>query len=336
MLLLAYPIFQFLCFIKQKPINSNSADRFTRKDPSYPETKSLSDEPIENFQKSHLDICLEQIPKTKPLQANPSQVLIPASEFSKDHWAHVEHGKASFWINTHNPVEQDIYISGTVHQKKIWDPYVWNMLMSIFDRHPPSEGIFVDVGANLGYFSLMAASMGYQVAAFEPMHRNMAKLASSVKRNVFADRIKLYMLAASHETGAVVSMEATHKTNSGNGKIVKTSHGARDTAETIRLDEILNQNVVAIKIDVEGHEAHAIQGASKLLCSNIVRYVIIELSEETKENRDCPADKLMAAMRRMGYQISDILPGAPAILKSDLHMYPPNVLFTLLHGKAIC
>ena len=94
-------------------------------------------------------------------------------------------------IDTHDPMAQDQYISASVHHDKTmpWDSYIWDRIVSL------SKGdkglLFVDVGANIGYFALAAAALGYNVVAFEPMSRNAKKLAKSMELNVFATIIVL-------------------------------------------------------------------------------------------------------------------------------------------------
>ena len=56
---------------------------------------------------------------------------------------------------------------------------------SVWSRHPdkidmPTEMIFLDIGANLGYFSQLALGLGVDhVMAIEPVLRNAHKLAKS-------------------------------------------------------------------------------------------------------------------------------------------------------------
>jgi len=72
---------------------------------------------------------------------------------------------------------------------------------------------FLDVGANIGYFTLWAAALGHKVIAVEPMKKNIAQLRASVCLNgpAFASNIQLYHTAVSakprDEGGCVVMTE---------------------------------------------------------------------------------------------------------------------------------
>ena len=49
--------------------------------------------------------------------------------------------------------EQDKYVSRRIRQEGIWEPYETSLVLSLLQ---PGE-VFVDVGANIGYFSILAA-----------------------------------------------------------------------------------------------------------------------------------------------------------------------------------
>ena len=231
-----------------------------------------------------------------------------------------------FMINTHDPATEDVFISSSVHAGRApWDPYVWDIFRRVLDSTP---GMVVDVGANLGYFSLMAAALGRRVVAFEPMQRNVARFASSIARNPgFAERITLYQNAVAHESGRSVALRATHSSNYGNGQVVRDGDG--DRAATVRLDDILASLPIAlIKLDVEGMEFSALDGARRLLQSGMVRHIVLEWSEATSANAECPARRALHTLSGLGYTISDVVPGALPLSPDDGH-FPPNLLLTL-------
>ena len=250
----------------------------------------------------------------------------PPTNYSRDFWGVVNFPPVpAFHINTHDPVRQDVFISGSVHGgREPWDRYIWDLLVRVL-LPPSTSELVVDVGANVGYFTLMAAALGYDVVAIEPMGRNSAKLLASIARNPgFDRRIRVVSAAASFRAGDVVSLGATHATNQGNGRI--GAHG-EDHAVTVTLDDVVRQrNVALMKIDVEGHEPAVLHGARHLLCHHTVRYVVIELS--SMEEGTCSPRRMLEFMEAVGYAISDVTPGAPRLMAAGAS-FPPNVLFTL-------
>ncbi|XRB17797.1 methyltransferase [Pseudoscourfieldia marina] len=58
-------------------------------------------------------------------------------------------------------------------------------------RKPNANGRLLDIGANLGWFSLAAASCGFDVVAIEPFAMNQALVEASTCANGFHNEIKL-------------------------------------------------------------------------------------------------------------------------------------------------
>ena len=135
----------------------------------------------------------------------PSDVFPFEPGYTDEHWGVVNFPPVpAYSVDTHDPHTQDMYISGSVHEgKEPWGVFIWDRVV----EQTPVTGrglLFVDVGANLGFFSLAAASLGYRVISFEPMTRNMWKLARSVERNDgFEARVALYQNAVTSRATAM-------------------------------------------------------------------------------------------------------------------------------------
>ena len=52
-----------------------------------------------------------------------------------------------------------IFKSSALQTDGIWEPYITPILQMALNKYP--ESILIDVGANIGYYSLMAAKMGH-------------------------------------------------------------------------------------------------------------------------------------------------------------------------------
>jgi len=86
-----------------------------------------------------------------------------------------------------------------------------------------SEVYFVDIGANLGTFSLGVAAAGFQVIAIEAMSVNQFALSMSLCANIgMAEAVTLLSVALGKETGQCTVFSARHNVLDG----------------TIRCDEI--------------------------------------------------------------------------------------------------
>jgi len=265
-------------------------------------------------------------PPNKPRILASGTALRVEPEYNTDFWATVEHtGVPRFQISTHDPVLQDVYVSGTIHRGGApWDLHIWAFLVHVLAGAP--GGTFVDVGANIGYFTLMAASLGYNVTAFEPMDRNVAKLMASVARNGFEGRVRVVHNAVGQDACGGVRLVYTHRSNQGNGRIVDGESGP---VPVVRLDDALDQDVAALKIDVEGRESQVLAGARRLICANRVRYIIMELSVDTATRADCPIYDTLRTMVDIGYVVTDVLKNAPPLELREMARFPPNIVLRL-------
>ena len=317
---------------------------------------------VVSWMKMHLEV-----PKSHPMLRNnkhnqrydsnaihitqPDDVTVDAS-YALDFWGTVNFAPVpSFQIDTHDPISQDIYISGSVHAaREPWDVFVWDKLTSILENTPAGTQpgrppVVVDVGANIGYFSLAAAAMGARVIAFEPMSRNARKLSKSIIRNRFQDRITLYQNAAWDEGPSFpLHLEATSSTNQGNGKVVygetsgANTHGTYgvDYVTTVSLSDVVQEDVDVIKIDTEGTEGAVISGARELICRFKVKYVIMEFTEIRTRRDKYSAENMLSFMDAAGYIVSDVTQAAPPLSISDYMNFPPNILFSLKNERAYC
>jgi FkbM family methyltransferase len=276
-----------------------------------------------------LGLCLALAADALHPVRTPADVSEPGPAFTAERWALVDFAPVPpFLIDTHDPVTQDVYISGAAHAGVApWDPFIWDRIVAL-SRGVPKGSLFVDVGANLGYFSLMAASLGYTVASFEPMSRNARKLSRSVARNGFAGRVSLYQNAVGTGDGRLVSLRETDALNQGNGRVtgepVRAPSGVFgvDYVDTVSLSSVLlfaaSQSTGAhiVKVDVEGLEPDVLRGARQWICARSVRHVLIEFSEATRASPASGAVDMFAFMQRAGYAVSDVSVESDAPLES--------------------
>ena len=153
--------------------------------------------------------------------------------------------------------------------------------------------MFVDIGANHGYFTLLAASLvgpSGRVVAFEPNPRVFAQLRTHVDLNHFDDRVRLEpcALADRHEVGAPLFVSQV-ASNSGLSSLTPaaaalSSHDLSASATVPVTVETFDRWLAGsallvidlVKIDVEGAEARVIAGMTDSLASGRIRALIVE------------------------------------------------------------
>jgi FkbM family methyltransferase len=174
----------------------------------------------------------------------------------------------------------DLHVSRRIREEGIWEPYETSLLLQLLK---PGH-VFVDVGANIGYFSLLAASIVGEagaVFAFEPDPQNFALLLASAEHNGLTHVVRAQQagLAATDGDARLYLSEDNYGDHqifaSGAGRDSTPIHlleGAAFLAPQMdRLD--------LLKVDTQGSEYGVIQGLMPLLknLSNPAR-IIIELT----------------------------------------------------------
>ena len=140
--------------------------------------------------------------------------------------------------------------------------------------------VFIDVGANLGSYSLLASGVsGANSLAIEPVPRTYDRLVENIGVNQLGAKISARCLALSSPSGA--SSEAKIKFSSDRGtmnSVVDDSYkGSVICVDVSTLDkECESLEPVLIKIDVEGFEEDVLRGASETLAKSSLLAVVIE------------------------------------------------------------
>ncbi len=163
--------------------------------------------------------------------------------------------------------------------------------------------IFLDIGANIGAYSVMMASLDCikRVHAFEPTPLTLGELSANIGLNPNASKITVHPIALSNfEKVATFGIVSDF---SGANSIVGTSIHASDKftnqldVKCLPLDSVLTfqQRTLSIKIDVEGHELPALAGSSGLLTKN---RAVIQI-----ENYDPGDPSLSSLLESLGYRM---------------------------------
>lgn len=149
------------------------------------------------------------------------------------------------------------------------EPTVFEYLKS----HAQSGGIVLDIGANVGVFSLLMARWvgeAGQVYAFEPAPESLRALHNHVQLNQLSERIMVVGQAVSDMVGEATfyahSYNGENSLNSGHRQRVPTARAVRVPVTTV--DAFCAAECVAptlLKIDIEGFEWHALRGAKETL-----------------------------------------------------------------------
>lgn len=183
--------------------------------------------------------------------------------------------------------------------------------------------VFYDIGANIGFFSLIAArrvgSSGH-VYAFEPVPANVTAISRSVQLNgfshvdVFGEAVGATsrtgeLLLAHHIGGATIdSVDAPPDLR------------GRIAIEIVAMDDIMGPRQLRppqlVKVDVEGAELAVLTGMRNALCGHRPK-VVYEVDDATREGMERKAAEVAAFLTGLNYAVADLPAAYP---NADWHV----------------
>lgn len=136
---------------------------------------------------------------------------------------------------------------------------------------------FVDIGANIGSFTVLAASAGADCMAIEPVPVTFRQLCDNINLNGFQDAVRCLNFGISEKFGF---LEFTTSLKTENRVVTEDDNGVDTMVIPVKpLDEIADEfDPTLIKIDVEGYETEVIRGAKAILEKKSLLAVIMELN----------------------------------------------------------
>ena len=133
------------------------------------------------------------------------------------------------------------------------------------ERRLPAGGTFVDVGANIGYYSLLAASRGCRVIAFEPNPYCYGLLLASAKVNGFEIDMRPFALAQAPRVLALDSYGSNGNVTAFSGDLGEALTRRLVWASTLDHELAHLDRLDVLKLDVEGAEHQVLEGGTEVL-----------------------------------------------------------------------
>jgi FkbM family methyltransferase len=136
-------------------------------------------------------------------------------------------------------------------------------------------GLFLDVGANIGSYSILAARVcGASVVALEPVPETFDKLTRNLLINGIQERVEANRAAVGDAPG-MLSFSADRDTM--NQVVGPEYAGASIQVQVVTVDDLLKGRTAQVwKVDVEGFERQVLAGASHALADPDVALVLLE------------------------------------------------------------
>lgn len=210
----------------------------------------------------------------------------------------------------HDPTDC-IYLSSELYFNGQWECNSVNEIVQTLRKSPHgNRTTFLDIGANIGSYTIPIAKSGFRVIGFEPMQYNHELLAASIGTYNLSNMVDIYPTAVSNSISTVCL--ATSSDQHGNGIIVECNRAKSNgwnyqTIYTGMIDDILSNHdlcYTVVKADVEGFELQAFKGAiQKVFQSHCPPEMVLFEHHMKIINTKVPTNAPMFEfMTRMGYQ----------------------------------
>ncbi|MFI5329980.1 MAG: FkbM family methyltransferase, partial [Desulfobaccales bacterium] len=202
--------------------------------------------------------------------------------------------------------QRKVYFFGHYHER-----YEAALVARLLD---PGE-VFWDVGANVGYFSLVAAAaVGEpgEVVAFEPGAAALERLTENVSLNPYK-HIRIFNLAVAEAEGEATLYRADGIADS-SASLFSAAAGAAagEICRTVALDGWLKQEGLRppdfLKLDVEGAELAALQGAAGLLTASRP-LLLVEMEEKNLVAAGASKAAIQSFLQDFGYRAAFLRKG---------------------------
>jgi FkbM family methyltransferase len=185
---------------------------------------------------------------------------------------------------------------------RCWEPHV----MRYLTRELRPDHVFIDVGANIGYFTVLCAPLVERVIAFEPVAKTHAYCAANIALNGLTN-VELQQCGLWHEN---TTLQITSDSSS-LGSAAITRNGEAFSLESIRvasLDRLIDEGRLVIsrldvlKMDVEGAEVSALTGMRE----TITRFrptIVMEVNRPMLAFLGASIDDVWAFLSDLSYQV---------------------------------
>lgn len=184
---------------------------------------------------------------------------------------------------------KDFWVSRTIKQTGAWEANLVQLVLNTLKKHADSHPTLLDIGANIGYYTLAAARAGLHVEAFEPSLRNAEMLRQSLIVNRLEHHVKLHTFALAPNTTTLRLGANAH--NQGNLQHEHSSdahlhqHGTHIAAmpldSVMRVDHQRKPSFY-LKMDVEGSECQVVRGMTHFLTRARILGANLEMQAKTR------------------------------------------------------
>lgn len=220
-------------------------------------------------------------------------------------------GRSSrIWAEVGSPSSSSVIYGNLPDWEAMW---AWARLLKPGD-------LFLDVGANVGVYTLWAAELGARVISVEPDPDAFGRLVENVSLNNYSVSARNIALASEAGIGRLTTglRVENHLTAGDVGRVV----------EVATLDSVLGGATAMAKIDVEGAELQVLHGARRALHEGRIKALQLEWNMCSAKNFGVERSTIADLLKSYGFKL--FRPNGEGRLESTDGRLPGEDVFALL------
>jgi len=210
-------------------------------------------------------------------------------------------------------------VSISISSSKSWEAKDTKTLINILNYYSSLKNItrdniyILDIGSNVGWYTLFLAKFGYKILAFEPSDVNMYMIRKSfcLNQDLNITLIKKGLYTEEKQCDFYIS-----KGNIGDGWIFCNKNSSEIPSHLIKSGEtyltklsnyiefLSANNLALIKIDVEGSEGKAIESGIELFSKYHIPFIFLEFSPGPLVQHGTEPIKLLEIFENNGYKFA--------------------------------
>lgn len=224
-------------------------------------------------------------------------------------------GKFYMQLNPTEHIQQQLFWYGN-YEKELGD---------LISRVLKPGDLFLDIGANIGYFSLLASAKEplCKIIAFEPAPNIYKKLEENISLNNFKN-IRIVNAAAGEVSGENdLFISGPDNLGMSSFKQPENFSGEIEKVKTVSIDDWVRvsglHKLDLVKIDIEGSELSALKGMKTVL-ANFKPLLLIEINPETLAMFSLKATDIFYYLNQFNFSAYEISEGSKLIKREHVEL----------------
>ena len=229
------------------------------------------------------------------------------------------------------PAAINVWVSASIMKGSLWESdLIYKMTNYIkLERQTQPDIEFLDLGSNIGCYSLYIAQEGINVTAIDPLHGNMELISKSIVLGKVQHRMKLIWNAVADHHNIVKFKPDTNNVGGTRIKNIDPSENKAimDVARAITFDDLLplfRGKHIAMKVDIEESEYPALIGGDTFFQEVDVKVVQMEFQWH-KKGKDGP--KIVEYFSKKGFQPFGDLQRRVVLNSAQMETWPNDIYF---------